>query len=187
MMKDQAKAQNAEYRKINSNVQRIALQPARRIGRGNPNPPIQQSPIQQGVNVVNNAVATLGAQQERQAAQALAMPQILMAQEPIIQAPPAQLSKVANLYELWQEYEFGIGGNKGAKYFTSYERGKVKHKYTRRKVIWDCIQRQINRGLQYNVAIDRIYQVYGQEKSVTKIINEMRKDKKEGSLHVSLR
>ena len=85
------------------------------------------------------------------------------------------------------EYEFGCGENKAAKYFTSRERGKVKDKYTRRKVFWDCIQRQINRGISFNVTIDRIYQVYGQEKSVTRIINEMRKDKKDNNLHVSLR
>ena len=42
------------------------------------------------------------------------------------------------------EYEFGSGGNKAAKLFTIAERGAVKHKYTRRKVVWDCIQRQIN-------------------------------------------
>mgnify|MGYP003512971962 FL=1 len=43
------------------------------------------------------------------------------------------------LYDLWQEYQYGLGGRKPAKYFTPTERGKVKHKYSRRKVVWETI------------------------------------------------
>ena len=166
MLKDQDIKRNSEFRRMNQNVQRIALQPARRIGIGNPNPPI------------NNAQP----QQQQQQAQ-----QNQQQQPQLPRGPPAELSKVKNLYELWHEYEFGIGGNKAAKYFTSQERGQVKDKYTRRKVIWDCVVRQTNRGITYNVAIDRIYQVYGPEKSVTQIINAMRTDRKNNNLHISLR
>ena len=47
--------------------------------------------------------------------------------------------------------------------------------------------RQINRGVSHNVAVDRIYQVYGQNQTVTNIINQMRKDKNTNNLHVSLK
>jgi hypothetical protein len=46
------------------------------------------------------------------------------------------------LYILWGEYENmgGIGaGRKAARLFRRQERGKVKHKYTRRKAVWDTI------------------------------------------------
>jgi hypothetical protein len=49
------------------------------------------------------------------------------------------------LHELWREgrreYEFGIGGRKAATDFAAQERGRVKHKHTRRKVkvVWDKI------------------------------------------------
>ena len=46
-----------------------------------------------------------------------------------------------SLFELWQEYEFGLQGWKAAKRFTSRERGRVKYKYHRRKVVWDTILR----------------------------------------------
>jgi hypothetical protein len=50
------------------------------------------------------------------------------------------------LHELWQEYEFGIGGRKAAKDFTAQDCGQVKHRYTRRKVVWDNIAGKIIRG-----------------------------------------
>ena len=79
-----------------------------------------------------------------------------------------------------------MNDNKPAKLFTPQERERVKHKYTRRKVVWDCVLRQIDRGVSYNVVIDRIYQVYEQNQTVTKIVNQMRKDKLNNRLHVSL-
>ena len=36
---------------------------------------------------------------------------------------------------LWTEYEYGIGGNKPAKYFTARERGMVKIAYCLRKIL----------------------------------------------------
>ena len=51
-----------------------------------------------------------------------------------------------SLFELWQEYEFGLQGQKAAKRFTSRERGRVKYKYHRRKVVWDMILRLLCRG-----------------------------------------
>ena len=99
--------------------------------------------------------------------------------------PPlrAELSP-RNLHVLWQEYQEGIGGDrKAARLFTTEERGKVKHKYHRRKVVWDLISRLIRAG---HTACDRIYNVYGQDKSVTYIINKLKNDRRNGTLHVDL-
>ncbi|KAL3763929.1 LOW QUALITY PROTEIN: hypothetical protein ACHAW5_008367 [Stephanodiscus triporus] len=61
---------------------------------------------------------------------------------------PANLCKCPkNLYVLWAEFESGVGGNKPARLFTASERGKVKFKYCRRKIVWDVIDNLVRRGL----------------------------------------
>ena len=86
-------------------------------------------------------------------------------------------SNPRNLYDLWEEYTNGIGGRKPAKSYTPSERGKVKYKYTRRKIVWDVITNLTNSGLHSHTAIDRIYEYYGRDKTVTEIINIMRQDR----------
>ena len=81
---------------------------------------------------------------------------------------------------LWSEYEYGIGGRKAARLFTAQERGKVKFKYCRQKVAWDVIDRMVCSGLTAQVVIDRIYGVYGRNKSTTEIIQCLRRDAPEG-------
>jgi hypothetical protein len=88
---------------------------------------------------------------------------------------------------LWHEYEFGIGGRKPAKYFTSAERGKVKHAYTRRKLIWDTISTLVRAGHSVSGAIAMIYDVYGASTSVTNITLLMRRDKQKSGGHPRLR
>lgn len=93
-------------------------------------------------------------------------------------AANATLAKSPKTLELlWHEYEFGIGGRKPAKFFTSAERGKVKHAYTRRKLIWDTISTLVRAGRSVPEAIALIYDVYGAKTSVTKITLLMRRDK----------
>ena len=82
------------------------------------------------------------------------------------------------LYELWDEYTQGIGGRKPAREFNAQERGKVKYKYYRRKKVWDLIASVTRSGLEHHVVIDRIYQVYGREKSVTQIIKLIQSDQR---------
>eukprot|EP00980_Cylindrotheca_fusiformis_P006798 scaffold1423_cov74-Cylindrotheca_fusiformis.AAC.1 len=91
-----------------------------------------------------------------------------------------------DLHTLWDEYIRGIGGRKAAQLFTAAERGRVKHKFTRRKIVWETIQRLVRSGLSANVAIDRIYEVYGRNNSVTTIINRMRTDKKNRAIPAML-
>jgi hypothetical protein len=51
------------------------------------------------------------------------------------------------LHELKREHKFGITGRKAATYFAAQERGRVKHKHTRRKVAWDKIGEMVRGGL----------------------------------------
>jgi hypothetical protein len=87
-----------------------------------------------------------------------------------------------SLHVLWEEYEIGIGGRRAAKLFTKDERDKVKHKYHRRKMVWDLISTLVRGGLTAQVAIDRIYDLYGRADSVTTIINKLKKDRRNGIL-----
>lgn len=91
-----------------------------------------------------------------------------------------------SLHQLWAEYMFGIGGRKPAKDFTTAERGRCKYKYCRRKIVWDCISRLIRSGYTDDVAIDRIYQCYGANRSVSNIIEAMKRDRRDGG-HPNLR
>jgi hypothetical protein len=79
---------------------------------------------------------------------------------------------------LWNEYEFGIGNRKPAKLFTAAERGKVKYIYYRRKIVWDNIAELVRSGLDAKTACDKIYTVYGANRSDTStIIRQMRADR----------
>ena len=82
--------------------------------------------------------------------------------------------------------QYGICRQKAAQLFTPHERGRVKHNYHRRKVVWDLVSGLVRGGLTANLAIDRIYQVYGADASVTTIINRLKKDAKDGTLHPNL-
>jgi len=67
-----------------------------------------------------------------------------------------------------------------------YERDRVKHKYSRCKVVWDAIDRLVRGGLTANVAIDRIYNTYGRNATVTTIINCMLSDRRNNRIPVPL-
>jgi len=51
-------------------------------------------------------------------------------------------------------------------------------------VFWDLVEGMVRRGQSSDVAIDNIYQVYGWNNSVTKILNEMKRDRKRGATRV---
>jgi hypothetical protein len=82
------------------------------------------------------------------------------------------------IYILWQEYELGIRGRKPTRLFTPAERGKVKYSYHRRKVVWDVIASLVRTGDTAQVAIDRLYEVYGVAMTVSHIFNMMRQDRR---------
>jgi hypothetical protein len=87
------------------------------------------------------------------------------------------------LYDLWVEYTTGIGGRKAARDFTSFERGRNKYRFYRRKHVWDIVSNLVNAGVNSRVAVDRIYNHYGANKSVTRVIQDIMADKRNGGYH----
>jgi hypothetical protein len=97
--------------------------------------------------------------------------------------------KPRSLQELWLEYKVGIDGRKPAEQFTKREKNasqKLKQKYYWRNVFWQCMERLIQGGDTVETAIIKIRQCYGQQQSVSAIINKMIADKKIGG-HPDLR
>jgi Transcriptional activator of glycolytic enzymes len=97
--------------------------------------------------------------------------------------PAAELSKnPRSLHNLWTEYHYSIGGLKAEKNITP-----SKKTYSRRKVIWDTIDRLIRTCPNYNslLAIDAILEVYGHSEAITKIIDGIVSDRKRG-MHPNL-
>jgi len=78
-----------------------------------------------------------------------------------------------NLYELWKEYQHGIGGCKAAKNFSNTERGQVKCTYAHCKAIWGEIDCLVHAGDTYTDAIDHIYQAYGQTPSISTLSDKI--------------
>ena len=96
---------------------------------------------------------------------------------------PFTLTLVKNpksLHVLWQEYEFGVGGRKPAREFSSKERGAVKFSYSLRKYFWELVDKMINKGYTHASAIDRIYLLYGTKTCTTKVLQNIRRDSKVG-------
>jgi len=91
-----------------------------------------------------------------------------------------------SLHDLWREYQHGVGGRKAARLFSYTERGRSKHRYSRRKVVWDLVSGLIRQGHTAETSIDKIYAVYGGQTSVTNIINGLKRDKKNGTLNPNL-
>ena len=153
----------ADLQRLGRNIGRIANRPAQVI-----RPPQQQQQEAEG--------ATGGGGEEGAGNQ---------------RARPAFHSTLSNaprtINDLWVEYEFGLGGRKAAKEFTPRERGAVKYKYHRRKVVWDTVARLIRSGHTADTACDRIYDVYRHNKTVTQIINLMRTDRRLMGGHPMLR
>ena len=100
---------------------------------------------------------------------------------PVQVIPPPQTavlsSKPANLYTLWAEWHQGVGGLKPARLFTAEERGRSRFKFSRRKIVWDAVQALILSGDSHQVAVDKIYQQYGENLTVSQIISKMQKER----------
>ena len=100
-------------------------------------------------------------------------------------APPGQqgaatmMDSPGNLYLIWTEYTTGIGGRKPVRLFTRRERGgNNKYKIYWRKFVYDIVKDYIRHGIDAQLAIDRIYDVYGRDKPVTHIMRAIQQDKK---------
>ena len=91
------------------------------------------------------------------------------------------------LYILWAEWTTGIGGKKTTSLFTVEERGHGNFWFCGRNVLWTAIINLVWTGLSANVVIDRIYQVYGANSTVTQLIDQFRLDKNNNNLHPLIR
>ena len=102
--------------------------------------------------------------------------------------PPALLmARPGNLHNLWKEYMVGLNGNKAARLFTAEERGQASVTYCRRNAFWSVISTMVRSGVSADVAVDRVYQTYGYNLSITAILRQMAKDKKlPGGAHANL-
>lgn len=109
--------------------------------------------------------------------------------EAVVQLKPAELSKLPkNLHDLWNEYQFGTGGRKAARDFSTSERGKVKSMYSRRNRVWEVIATLVRAGYTAPAAINLVYITYGKCLSVNQIIDSIvRETKNGGQIHINLR
>ena len=155
------------FQMIHRNMRRIAMQP---VG------------MAQHVAAAA-AVGTVGLQQQQQKVPAAAA---AAAGDPNMM-PATLMPTPRSLHDLWEEYQHGVGGRKAAKLFSSSERGRVKHKYHRRNVIWNLVAGLVKQGHTAEAAIDRIYAVYGEQTSVTSIVNGLTRDRKKGTLDPKLK
>ena len=65
------------------------------------------------------------------------------------------------------------------------ERAKVKLKYSRRKIVWEVIDRLVRSGyIMAQVAIDKIFDVYGRV-SISDMIKRIRQDAQNGVQRVA--
>lgn len=145
---------------INGNLRRLAMRPV-------------------GVRERNAATATATTQQPVPPQQDAGGDHAMM--------PATLMPTPRSLHDLWQEYQHGVGGRKAARLFSYTERGRSKHRYCRRKVVWDLIAGLVRQGHTAEAGIDRIYAVYGGQTSVTNIINGLKRDRKNGTLSPNLR
>ena len=140
--------------------------------------------------IMNGNFKRMGKQPVRMMAEAAAVIQEHEGGPAICAAPPliASLSVAPrSLFELWEEYQVGIGGRKPAKQFTHHERGCVKHRYHLRNIVWQVILGLVRQGHSDQRAIDLIYNIYGGGTSVTNVIRALKRDIKGGTLSPTLR
>ena len=93
---------------------------------------------------------------------------------------PCLVTRPKTAHDLWKEWQFGGPGRKPAKDFSYHERGKVKHTYSFRKVVWDKVSELVRAGMTAQVACDSIHKVYGEKCSISNIIRRIKKDKQAG-------
>jgi len=74
------------------------------------------------------------------------------------------------LFDLWQEFQFGLNG----------EKPKKDSMYYKREFFWNVIRSLVWTGHTSQAVIDKVYLVYGRGTSVMKILLKMIRDRKEG-------
>jgi hypothetical protein len=154
---------------VNGNIRRLGDQPGTRVVTAGLQ---EETPHAGGLDALVQAVA-VGADGARPGA-------LPMANATLMLTP-------RSLHDLWQEYMHRVGRRKPARHFSPTERGRVRHKYYWRKIIWDLIADLVRQGHTADTVIEVIiYAIYGGQTSVINIINGLKRDKKSGALSPNL-
>ena len=164
-----------EIKKMQTTLSRMSRMPSQRLAADN-----QTSTAASTANVVCNA-------SNNEQVDATADPDMMDVEDGGSNYVSSLSKAPKTLFLLWQEFEVGIGGRKAARLLTRVERGRVKVQYCRRRVVWDTVAALVRAGFTAHTAIDKIYEVYGQDKTVTQIVNEMMRDRCTGASHPQLR
>ena len=90
------------------------------------------------------------------------------------------MSRPKTLHDLWAEWKFGTSGRKPASSFNLSERGKVKSMFSMRKPFWEKVAEMVRSGLTSQQAFNEIYRAYGESTSVTKILRQIKADRRSG-------
>ena len=159
---------------LNTSVRRVAMNPSIRSHgrlRGGPSTPSSNRSNNNTIINIDGTISNTSSPTSTTTANEEQVPY----ESTLVKCPKS-------LYVLWNEWEFGIGGRKAAKMFSSRERGRkqVKFSYCLRKHFWDLISKMIQRGHTHTSAIDKVYEIYGTNLSATKILREIRRDSKIG-------
>ena len=100
---------------------------------------------------------------------------------------PARLADNVNTHgKFWQEWEYGIGGNKPAKLWTDTERGS-NSKYGRRRPIYLILNRSIHLHKRLPSEAFRLLEDHFGNKNFGKIAQEIKTRELNGTLHKDLR
>ena len=164
-----------EIKKMQITLSRMSRMPSQRLAADN-----QTSTAASTANVVCNA-------SNNEQVDATADPDMMDVEDGGSNYVSSLSKAPKTLFVLWQEFEVGIGGRKAARLLTRVERGRVKVQYCRRRVVWDTVAALVRAGFTAHTAIDKIYEVYGQDKTVTQIVNQMMRDRCTGASHPQLR
>jgi hypothetical protein len=90
---------------------------------------------------------------------------------------------IANLYDLWLEYDTGLDEHRAARQFTKRERNRL---WYRRNLFWETIAARLKAGDTVKDTCEKIYSLYGQTKSVDDIVSAMVQDHQNGKLSADL-
>ena len=171
-----------QYRILTCNIKRIAIQPVVRPSRLIPGATAQGTQADTSGQTTNHNETNLNNEEEKDETPYVGFDEV----EHIFPRHPQLYKSPKTLFDLWQEFQFGINGEKAARDFNYHERGKCKSLYSRRKVFWDCVATLVRAGHTSDTAIDKIYAAYGRNTSVTNILLKMIQDRRVGG-HPSLR
>ena len=99
---------------------------------------------------------------------------------------PTKLQAYRTVGAAWQEWMFGIGGNKPVKDWTPAEYRDQKSTYCRRLPLWELMAKLVNSGLAPAHVISKIEEHYGPIRSIKHVADRIKQDVKNGTLPSSL-